>query len=289
MAAGAGHLAGFFDAQISFRNTNGYPMGQDTTPNSVSNGAVAHAYKITGPVAATAPSPTREIATFRGGMVTLGQRGLGTSDFGTFDFTTSAYDEVLEAFISGATNDATNFGTANIASAPNTNNASLPQFHLCLSSGWQDASGTNKYMHWFYPNVQIYPALISANQDGGVNPGAVTYTVVPSSSTRTTAGYLFSATGMAITDNADVVWRLRTDNRISWTTYIDDGSATSFVVGYRPTNSENAGAVNVFTKQGVTNHANVAAFSTTTGATTHTAGTAADVWVVIYETAFVAI
>lgn len=289
MAAGAGHLAGFYHAQVCFRDSNGYPMGTDTTPNAVSNGATTHAYKLTGPVSATAPSPTREIATFRGGMNVLGQLGLGTSDFGTFDITLSAYDEVFESYVSGATNDATNFGTSHIASTPNTMNAALPQVILILTAAWQDTSGTNRFMHWIYLNVQIYPSLVGLNQDGGVNPNAPTYTVVPSTSTRSITGQLFSATAMAIQDNKDVVMRLRTDDPIAVTTYIDDASATSFVVGYRPVNSEHAGAVNMFFKNGTINHANVSAFDTTTGATTHTAGSAADIWVAVYTTRFVAI
>lgn len=289
MAAGAGHLAGFYHAQLMFRDSNGYPMGTDSTPNSVSNGAVTHAYKLTGPISASAPSPTREIATFRGGMVTLGQRGLGTSDFGTFDFTLSAEDEVLEAYAGGSSNDTTNFGTANVAGAPNTMNANLPQFHLCLTTGWQDVSGTNRFMHWLYPNVQLYPPGFAITQDGGVNPNPAAWTVVPSASARTTHGYLFSATTMALSENKDIVYRWRTDNPVSFTTYIDDSSATSFVLGYRPTNSENAGAVNVITKAGVISHDQVSNVNATTGALTITAGSAGAIWVVAYETNFVAI
>jgi hypothetical protein len=289
MAAGAGHLAGFFHAQICFRDSNGYPMGADSTPDAVSALDVKHAYKLTGPVAATAPSPTREVATFRGGQNVLGQMAMGTSAFGTFDLTLSAYDEVFNAYITGSVNDVTNVGTANVLSADNELLANLPQFFLVLSGKFQDSTGTNKYMHYIYNNVTFQAAPIGLTQEAGVNPGAVTYTVVPSTSTRTIFGYLFSATSLALQDNKGVVMKWRTDNPVSFTTYIDDASATSFVVGYRPTNSENAGAVNVFTKNGVINHTGVAAFSTTTGATTHTAGSSLDKWVVSYETNYVSI
>ena len=289
MAAGAGHLSGMYHAQLAFRNSNGYPMGNLRTPNAPTNGSEYHAYKLTGPVSVTAPSPTREIATFRGGMNILGQRGLGTSDFGTFDMTLSAFDEVLESYISGAVYDTSNYGTANVAGAPNTLNANLPQFFLILTAGYQTSEGTNRFMHWIYNNVQIYPALASVTQDGGVNPNALTYTVVPSTSTRTISGMLYSASSMAVQDNKDLVMRLRTDNPIGVTTYIDDASETTFLLGYRPTNSENAGAVNIITTNGATTHANVSGIDTTTGVVTKTAATAADVWVVVYETAFVAI
>lgn len=289
MAASAGHLAGFYHAQLMFRDSDGYPMGNLATPNSPVNGTAYHAYKLTGPVSCTAPSPTRELATFRGGMAILGQRALGTSDFGTFDMTLSAYDEVFEAYISGAANDIVNGGSANVLGAPNTMNTALPQFHLVLTAGWQDTSGTNRYMHWMYPNVQIYPALPSVTQDGGTNPNAIQYTVVPSLSTRTTLGYLFSATSVAVQESRDVVTRWRTDYPVSFTTYVDDASATTIAVGYRPATADHDGSNNMFTKAGVIAHDQVTGFSTTTGATTHTAGTAGAKWVISYTTNFVAI
>ena len=86
----SGHLAGFYYAQIMFRDTNGYPVGANATPNSKANGTVYNAYKLTGPVNVTAPTPTRENATFRGGMAILGQRAPGTTDFGTSAMTLSA-------------------------------------------------------------------------------------------------------------------------------------------------------------------------------------------------------
>lgn len=282
----SGHLAGFYYAQIMFRDTNGYPVGANATPNSKANGTVYNAYKLTGPVNVTAPTPTRENATFRGGMAILGQRALGTTDFGTFEMTLSAYDEVFESYVTGATNDVTNAGTENVLGANNTENLALPQFHLVLTAGWQDDTGTNRYMNWMYPNVQIAPGQISVTQDGGVNPNPVQYTVIPSSSTRTTLGYLFSATGVGITNNRDIVSRWRTDYPVTFATYVDDGADTSITTAYRPATSDVDGSRNVYTKNGVDNKANISAFSTTTAATTHTAGTAGDIWVISYGTFF---
>ena len=54
-----------------------------------------------------------------------------------------------------------------------------------------------------------------------------------------------------------------------------------------PSTSDVAGTRNVYTKNGVDNKSNISAFSVTTAATTHTAGTAGDVWVISYTTAFV--
>lgn len=286
--ATAGHIAGFYHAQIAFRDSAGYPMGADSSPNTVAVGETKHAYKLTGPVAATAPQVTREIATFRGGQVIQGQRAMGVSDFGTFELTLSAFDETFNAYISGSTVDVTTV-TDLAQYAPNSLNPALPQFILLLTMGFQDTSGANKYTTYVYPNVQISPAIPGATQDGGENPGALTYTVTPSASTRAASGHLFSAMGLGVTDNKEIVYAIRYDYPVSITTYIQETAATSFVLGYRPISTEHAGAINSFTTNGVTTHANVSGVDGTTGAVTITAATAGDKWVALYPTNFVAI
>ena len=284
---GAGHIAGIYTAQIMFRDANGYPMGNLKTPNSPSNGTVYNAYKLTGPVSFTAPEPTIETAEFKGGMDVLGALDLGIASLGTFQMTLSADDEVLRSYINGSTNDVTNAGTENVLSAPNSENLARPQFHLVLTTGFQTLDGTNRYQHWMYPNVTIREGSRSTSQDGGTNPNPLTYTVTPSKSTRTTLGYLFSATGLGVTNNRDIVTYWRTNNLMTFATYVDDGADTSVNVGYLPITSDVDGSNNVITKNGVDNKANISALSTTTGATTHTAGTAADIWVISYATRFV--
>jgi hypothetical protein len=286
--ATAGHIAGFYHAQIAFRSSTGYPMGVDSTPDVIVAAETKHAYKLTGPVEVTAPQVTREIATFRGGQVILGQRAMGVSDFGTFDMTLSAFDEVFNAYVGGSTVDVST--TTDLAQyAPNSLNPALPQFFLLLTMGFQDTSGTNKYVTYVYPNVQISPAVTGATQDGGENPGAVTYTVTPSASTRAASGHLFSAMGMTVTDNKEIVYAIRYNYPVSITTYIQETAATSFTLGYRPISDEHAGAINSFTTNGATTHSNVSAVNVATGAVTITAATASDIWVALYPTSFTAI
>lgn len=288
MPATSGMIAGAYHAQVAFRNSSGYPMGTDTTPDAVSNGAVTHFYKLRDLVSCTAPAVTREVAIERGGQTVKGQRQLGVSDFGSFEMVLSAFDEQFHAYCSGAALDTT-LASSRVIGAFNSGNAALPQLMLLLTIGFQTLAGVDEFITYCYPSVTIAPVIPSGSQEGGVNPNPNTYVVVPTRSTRTCFGSLLSATTLAVSDNSDIFQWYRGAYPISISTYIDDGSATSFVVGYRPVNSEHAGAVNIFTKNGVTNHANVSGFSTTTGATTHTAGTAADVWVATYETNFVAI
>jgi hypothetical protein len=286
--ATVGHIAGAYYAQVAFRDSAGYPMGADSSPNTVAAGETKHAYKLTGMVEVTAPQVTREIATFRGGQVILGQRAMGVSDFGTFDLTLSAYDETFNAYISGSTVDVTTL-TDVAMGAPNSLNPALPQFILMLTMGFQNLAGANDYVTYVYPNVQISPAIPGVTQDGGENPGAVTYTVIPSASTRGVTGHLFSAMGMNVTDNREICHWARTSYPLALTTYIQETAATTFTLGYRPASTEHAGAFNSFTTNGVTSHSNVSGVDGTTGAVTITAATALDKWVVLYPTNFTAI
>lgn len=288
-AASAGMIAGFYRAWVAYRNSSGYPMGQDASPNTVSNGEVKHPYLIPGMVDVGAPTPTRAIAQRRAGQVVTGQKALGTTDLGNFSFTLADYDETFHNMVTGATID-TALATDVAITAPNALNPDPPSLVLGLSMGFQRVDGTDEYLTWIYGNVQITaPAGVGATQNDGVNPNPLQYTVIPRSTTRTPMGYLYSATALAVYNNADIAVGLRYTYPFCLSTYIDDGSATTFAVGYRPVSSDNAGVVNMFTKNGVQNHTGVSGFSVTTGATTHTAGSAADIWVATYATNYVAI
>lgn len=285
-AADRGFIAGFFHAQVAMRNSSGYPMGSDTTPNTVANLEVKHAYKLTGPVETAVPAPTRDIATFRGGLGILGQRAMGVSDLGSFDLTLSAYDETFHAMVSGSTVDVATH-TELAMTAPNMARADLPQLILLLTIGIQNDSGTNEFLNIIYNNVQIGPAIPAAGQDSGVNPRPQVYTVTPSLSDRMGHGMLYSASALAVQDNRDVGVMIRYLYPLALTSYIDDGIATTFVVGYRPVSTNATNTINVVLKNGV--KTNPTSIVTTTGVVTITAGTAADVWSVLYPTEFVSI
>lgn len=286
MPATSGHFSGAYEALWVARDQNGYPKGSSSTPNSVSNGSVHHAYRLPGLVQATAPGVTRGRATFRGGMKHRGSRSTGLEDFGAFQITTAGFDETFDALVSGAVADATTGGTDNVVTAPNSNLADKPQGFLILTRGFQTSSGSNQYMSWCYSNVQLESVDPEVNQSGGENSQPMVYNVIPSQSTRSIFGFPLSSLTVAVEDNSDYYVRYRTAERISITTYIDDGSATSFTTNVLPQSNDNANVVNVFTKNGSAAHASVSGFSTTTGATTHTAGSAGDIWVVVLGTRF---
>ena len=284
----AGHIAGLYHAQIAFRSTDGYPMGADSTPDDVAAGETKHAYRLTGPVSVTSPAVTREVATFRGGQVVLGQRSLGVSEFGTFEMTLSAFDEVFNAYVSGSSVNTTTM-TEYALGAPNSLRPDLPQFILLLTAGFQTTGATqqNQFVTYVYPNVQITPALAGATQDGGVNPNPLTYTVTPSASRRAASGHLFSALNMGLQDGKEIVYWLRGQHPVALTTYIQAASATTFTLGYRPVSSNVGGGFNIFTTNGVTT--TVSSVNVTTGVVTITPASADDIWVALYATQFEAI
>lgn len=283
-AADSSYLAGLFHAWIATRNSSGYPMGSDATPDTVANNDTKNAYKLPKPIEASIPAPTREVTTWRGGLVILGQRAMGVSDFGSFDLTLPAFDETFHALASGSTVDVTTHGNLAITS-PNMNSADLPQMILGLSIGSQTDSGTNEYITVIFHNVQIAPAYPSAGQDSGANPRPLVYTVTPSLSNRLGWGMLYSASGLGVQDNTDICAYVRYSDPMMLATYIDDNSTGTFTLTYLPTVSDATNATNVVLKNGT--KTNPTSVSTSTAAVAITAATAGDIWTVLYPTNFV--
>ena len=283
-----GHIAGFYHAQFALRNSSGYACGTVADPENIANETTMHAYKLTATVEATALTFPREAATFRGGQQILGRRMLGITDVSTFDITLSAFDETFHSLITGSSIDTT-LATSNSLTTINANLADPPQGILLLTLGFQTTSGTNKYITYGYSNVQIAEASAGAgSQAGGENPNPSRYTVTVSSSTRTIFGIPFSSTTLGAENNADFMTRYVTTLPVALTSYKAASSDTSFILGYRPV-SEHAGARNVFSLNGATNHAGVSGVDATTGAVTISSATAADWHQVVYETSFVSI
>ncbi len=281
-----GHIAGFYHALWMYRDENGYPAGIEADLTAAANGTTTHARKLPGPVEATAMQVTREQATFRGGQKILGKRQLGVSEISPFDLTLAAYDPVWHAMISRNAVD-TAIASANVVSAPNLGEGDPPQGMLLLEVGYTTEDNVNKYLTYAYHNVQISPSSMgSASQQGGENPNPLQYTVTPQSADRTFFGLPFSATDLAVVENNDYFVEYETLKPISVTTYKAAGAATTFTLGYLPVSGEHAGARNVFTKNGAQAHSDVSGLSTSTGAVTIGAATAADIWIAVFETLF---
>ncbi len=282
-----GHIAGAYHAQWCFRNSDGYPMGTQSSPDSVANGTTTHARKLTGLVEAAAMQISRETATFKGGQALLGKRQLGVSDLGDFMLKLSAYDPIWHAFINRNAVDTTTV-TGNVLSAPNLGEGDPPQGMLLLTTGYTPIGGANKFLTYAYHNVQISPTnLGGASQGGGENPNPLEYTVTALPADRTFLGLPFADTDLVVVDNTDWYTLYESQYPVGLTTYVALGSATSFILGYRPKSSDVAQARNSFTKNGAISAPT--SCNTTTGSVVIPSATAADIWVAVYETLFQAI
>ena len=288
----AGHIAGFYHAQFSLRDPNGYPVGTATAvldPSNIANGTTSHAHKLIAPVEVTGLSLGREIATFRGGQQILGKRQLGVNEIGTFDLTLSAFDEAFHALITGSAVDST-IASSNTVTTPNVGEGDPPQGVLLLTMGFQTTAGVNKFVTYAYHNVQISEAEVGGgSQNGGENPNPMRYVVTASLSDRTFFGLPYSATTLGATGNSDLLVRYVTAKPIALTYHQPSASGTTFTVGYRPFVSEHAGARNVFTKDGAQGHTDVSGVNTSTGAITISSATGGEKYVAVYETEFTAI
>jgi hypothetical protein len=278
--------------QIAVRDSNGYPKGTQSSPNSVANDVTMHAYMMDNIIDFTPAQPTFSTFTERGGQKILSQASMGISELGVANMTLSSFDDVFHALI---TNSAVDVGspTGWRQSGFNANDTAPLSFFAIFSMKANSRSGstlTTKWNHWIYPNCQIRPAAPAGSQNDGTNPNPLSYELVPSLSSRHLTGELFSATDMSLEDNSDFFTRIQTNNRITFTSYTATGSANpeTFTTAYKPLTTHATTSDKILTEAGVSD--TITAFSVTTGVlTTATAGAAGNVYVVVFETDFVAV
>lgn len=280
---------GMFYIQVAVRDSNGYPKGVQTSPDSVAANTTMNPIVLDNVANFTPPQPTYETFTERGGQKILSQASMGVSDFGAAQMVLTSYDDVFHALI---TNTAVDVGTPTgwRQSAMNVNDTAPLSFFVVASMKAQSRSGssiTTKWTHWIMPNCQIRPAYPEGKQDGGVNPNPLTYQIVPNVSNRTLTGELFSATDMSVEDDRDLFYRIQTANRITFTSYTANAAnPETFTTPYKPLTSQATTSDKILTEQGVAD--TIVSFSTSTGVLTTAQTTSGFLFVVVYETDFVA-
>jgi hypothetical protein len=262
--------------QIVTLNTAGYPIGSFATPNSPVNGTVYPSYIVPGIVSFTPGQPTYEEVHSYAQETMRGRRDIGTTDYGIGQITLAEYDETVNKLSGGSLID-TSTATALSITAPNSNNKTPPRLGLVFTAGATPSDSSENFINILLSNVTLRRPYFGSNQGTGRNPNNLTLDVVISTSTRTLLGMLLSATALSVANDTDTEIRIYSPAPIVLSTYIDDGSAVTRLLPYTPYSTENAGATNIFTKQGVTAHAQVSNISGKT--VTFTAGTAANIWV----------
>jgi hypothetical protein len=270
-------ISGFYLAQIAILDDNNYPMGTLLTPNSPVNGTVYSPYIIPSVVEYRAPTPTYVEATSYAAMKQRGRRSHGVSDFGIGQLIVSEDDDIFDALVMEYLVDTTLASGLRIT-ARNAQRVQTRRFTLWLTGGATDVNSTPNFKTFALANVYFNKQGMTLGQGGGQNPNNITYDIVQNVSARSPLGQLYSASALGVDGNADTEIGIRAAAPVTFATYVDDGAGTSVVLPYAPLSTEHAGVTNIFTKNGVTNHAGVGGISSAT--LTVTAGTAADKWVI---------
>jgi len=285
---------GMYVVQIATRNSSGYPTGTQTSPNTVAADTKMTPMVLDTGISFTPPAPTYSTFTERGGQQILSQASMGVSEFGTATLELTAFNDAFHALITSSVVD-TGTPTGWRQVGVNINNIAPLDFVVMLSMKVQARASiggaiSTKWSHWIMPNCQIRPAMPAGSQNDGVNPNPLSYEIVPNTSNRAAiTGELFSATAMALTGNSDSVYRIESDNRIHFMSYTGTGSANpeTWTPAYLPLTSHATTSDKQLTEIGVADA--ITAFSITTGVlTTATASVANNMYVLAYETAFVA-
>lgn len=278
----SGLIAGTYRVQIAFRDSDGYPIGTETDPDNVSNGTTTHAFITKGYVSHGATELTRETAQSRGDEKILERRKMGVSDISDFDLTIAHHDNTFESYINGSSVDTTTNSNFEI-SAVNSRKEKPPEFVLILTTGFT-VDDSNEYMVFVFPNVQISNGTPAVTQGGGTNPNTFTYTVTPNKSSNTGMGFTYANTSVSVVDDEDIVTKFRAPREMALTTYIDDGTATDFNLGYQPATTTVGD--HFFSIDGADGSGSAGTITQATGAVGWTAGTAGDKVVVFYQTEF---
>lgn len=279
--------------QMAFVDSEGYPWGVQTSPDTVANGTTSSPLLLRNPMQMVEPEPTRDTIVEYGGSQVRISDVIGVSEYGTGTFQLSSRDSFFESYFKGTTRDVTTVTDWEML-ADNSNQVSIPRMFLAFTflNAEKDESVTpptitNKYLTKVY-FAQVFRNALTVQQGGGTNPNPFAYSFVVSPSFRIFTGDLFSDTGMTVEGDNDTGITIKHDNPISFTSYKEAGTpAGTFILGYRPLTNQATTSDKRLTKNGAS--VSITTLSTTTGVITFTAGAAGDKFVCAYETRFVAI
>lgn len=276
--------------QIAFRDSNGYPIGQETDPDNVASNTTTHAYRVDGMIDFAFATTTRPLVTNRASRTLHSQVQATATAYGNPTVNTSHVDEQLEAYRAKTTVDTTT-NTAAAISVSNAPQKVFPQFMVMLSQSiFNENTGQSEFLHRAVLNTQIQNTVEAgavAVTGDVTNPNPTTYVLSTSLAMRDISGYLLSGLSLGITEDIKTEWR--TDNPLGLTTFVGDGIATTTTLGYRPISTDATGAAeNNITKNGAL--LAVTSVNTTTGLVTFSAAPGdGDIVVILYQTNFVAI
>lgn len=229
-----GNVYNFVGAFVWRRNSLGLATGQ-LDPDSLTPGTTSHAYRIYGPITATLPDVTFKSFEFVGGGTWEGKADGGLESVGDGELQVSQMDGGLEALLQGGSVDTTSLANTSIWS----NNSLQPSprdVGLMLIAQIQDRSvavGQTRYVHFIYPSVQMRTKSNNLTQDGGTNPSPMTLIFKPQKATTFPTGIAFGA-NQGWYENSEFSYRHSTQYPFALTTYVQNGSGSTFTTQFKP-------------------------------------------------------
>jgi hypothetical protein len=280
--------------QIAKRDTDGYPIGIADSDGAMPAaddavlGEAYHALTVNGYVSRTAPVKEVEYATDVSDGTNKGKVPMAINDYGTGEIELSEEDENAINMVTGASTDTT-LNTAWRITAGNDAKITSDSMIIMFTDRVKDQkTGNLRYKNTIYHNATItITTPAGASQSGGVNPNNMTWSYDVAPSDRVSVmGYLFSATDLDVEEDNDTYTIIWSDNPLSFTTYMGDGTSGTWNTMYKPLYNTVTGASrNTITKEGALYP--VTSFSTTTALVTPTGSvTSGHHVIVLYETAY---
>lgn len=286
MSNNARAIGNYEFSQYAFLNSDGYPMGVDTSPDAVTNGADTGAYVYTRNISLGGFSKSYETFQAKGGGTIWAKHVIGVSDVSNMPLSLSGEDAVLQSYWNGSTVDTTT-NSNNTGFSPNHGNSDFPNFISVHCSRYHDANGNTKWRNHFILNhTVIQPSSPQQSDSGGTNPNPLSFELVPTRSNRLPWGQLFADNAnITVQDDRAYEYILESEYPYGIHTYIDDNSGTTdaFTLQYVPAVTT-AGYFYIYNNgsEDGSNHA-VAADGDVTISTPNAAGS---ITVVIYPMAY---
>lgn len=267
-------------AQFYLLDGNFYAKGQNAT---LANGATSSSYVASAWVKYKPAQPTYESAWSYASEQLRGRAEYGITDYGLGTFTSSEYDETLNQLAGGST-PSTTAATGLLMTSPNSGQKTPPRLGMILSAGAVNPSSAQAFQNICLMNVVLRRPRVGTDQAVNKNPNNLDYEIVMSTAARSPFGTLLSGLSMALTNNQDTELLINSPGCEVLTSYVDDGIATTIILPFTPLSVEHAGALNIFTKNGVDAHSSVSGISGKT--VTITPGSAGDVWELLIPVAY---
>ena len=246
-------------SQLAFLDQDNFPMGVDTSPDTVVNGEDTGAYVYDANISLAGFTKTIDTIQFKGGAKVWGKYPIGVSDIGDIAVSMSGEDPTLASYFNNSLVDTTT-NSNHTAWTPSHSNTEFPNFISVHHTRYHNVDGDTKWRNYVILNHTVKESTSPALSDsGGTNPNPVGYEFVPTRSNRLPWGQLISANAnISVEGDRLYVYVIESDNPLLIHTYIDDNSGTSdaFTLDYLPATTTTAN--HYIYQEGVDDSSNIA-------------------------------